>query len=144
MDWIEWMMMMLARRLTQFARSLGAVRIGQSGGLIIKTTQLQQAQVVYFSLWLLMRLIWIKSGREWLQKVLLPCFFISSKWLLLHLFVNFPIIRSNLPIINVLSQLFCVLLLQKKVEFVFSNKKKANIVVMFDTGLFIVVLIDNW
>ena len=33
-DFIEWMMMMLAR-VTQFARSLGAVRIGQSGGLII-------------------------------------------------------------------------------------------------------------
>ena len=30
------------------------------------------------------------------------------------------------------------------IDFVFPNKKKANIVVMFDTGLFIVVLIDNW
>ena len=45
MDWMR-----IAAQLTQFARSLGAVRIGQSGGLIIKTTQLQQAQVVYFSL----------------------------------------------------------------------------------------------
>ena len=36
-DFIEWMMMMLAR-VTQFARSLGAVRIGQSGGLIIYHT----------------------------------------------------------------------------------------------------------
>ena len=44
LNWIrlatDWMMT-IAALLTQFARSLGAVRIGQSGGLIIKTTQLQ-------------------------------------------------------------------------------------------------------
>ena len=37
-----------AGRLTQFARSLGAVRIGQSGGLIIYHLQLQPAQPLYF------------------------------------------------------------------------------------------------
>ena len=50
-DFIEWMMMMLAR-VTQFARSLGAVRIGQSGGLIIyqpTPTQLNHYIFILFS-----------------------------------------------------------------------------------------------